>query len=93
MVIERYFFLFLIATMCCDHSSEPCQRDGSVDGSQHRVLSRINKSYLLIITKYSLSRAQTCTYMPVHGIIKVANDENKVLTKRKKKMKYQTQAC
>ena len=37
-------FIFLIETRCCDHSSEPSQRDGSDEESQHIVLCRINKN-------------------------------------------------
>ena len=34
MIIEGYFFLFLIETICYDPSSEPSRRDGSDEGSQ-----------------------------------------------------------
>ena len=58
MIIEEYFYLFLIGTIYCDPSSErPC-RDGSDEGSHYMFLGRINKSKSLIITKNSLiSRA------------------------------------
>ena len=42
MIIERYFFLFLIETIYCDTSS---RRDGSDEGSQHMFLCQINKIY------------------------------------------------
>ena len=32
MIIERFFFLFLIETVCCDPSSELSQRDSSDEG-------------------------------------------------------------
>ena len=44
-VIEGYFFLFLIKTICCDPSSELSCRDGSDEGSQHTFLCRTNKNY------------------------------------------------
>ena len=45
IIIEGYFFLFLIESICCDPSSEPSHRDGSDEGSQHIFLCRINKTY------------------------------------------------
>ena len=39
------FFLFLIETICFDHSSEPSCRDGSDEGLHHMFLCRINKNY------------------------------------------------
>ena len=44
-MITEIIFLFLIGTICCDPSSEPSQRDGSDEGSQHMFLCRINKNY------------------------------------------------
>ena len=35
--------------MCCDPASEPSQRDGSDEGSQHMVLMRNKKNYQQII--------------------------------------------
>ena len=32
MIIDGYFVLFLIETICCDPSSEPSRRDGSDEG-------------------------------------------------------------
>ena len=46
MIIEGYFFLFLIGTMYCDPSSELSCRDGSDEGSHYMFLGKINKSYL-----------------------------------------------
>ena len=45
MVIERYIFLFLIETICCDPSSEPSHRDGSDEGSQHMFSCRVDKNH------------------------------------------------
>ena len=45
MIIEGYFFLCLIETICCDPSSEPSRRDGSGEGPQHMLLYRTNKKY------------------------------------------------
>ena len=39
-------------TICCDPSSEPSQRDGSEEGSQHIVAMRIKRNYLSIIIGY-----------------------------------------
>ena len=44
MIIEGYFFLFLIETICCDSSSEPSRRDGSVEESQHMFYAELKKS-------------------------------------------------
>ena len=48
MIIEGYFFLFLIETICCDPSSELSSRDGSDEGSQHMFYAELIK----IITNY-----------------------------------------
>ena len=45
MINEVYVFLFLLETICCDHSSEPSHRDGSDEWSQSMFLCRINKKY------------------------------------------------
>ena len=45
MIIEDNSFFILIETICCDPSSEPSQRDGSVEVSQHMFLCKINKNY------------------------------------------------
>ena len=37
------FFLFLSGTLCCDPSSEPSQRDGSAEGSQHMFCVKLTK--------------------------------------------------
>ena len=44
-LVKMVIFLFLIETICCDPSSEPSQRDGSYEGSEHIFLLRINKNY------------------------------------------------
>ena len=44
MVIEGYFFLFLITTRCCDPSSE-LSGDSLDEGSQHTFLCIINENY------------------------------------------------
>ena len=46
VIIEVYFFLFLIETICCDPSSIPYRQDGSDKGSQHMFLCNINKRQL-----------------------------------------------
>ena len=57
MIIEGYFFLFLIETVCCDPLSESSQRDGSGEGSQHMFYAELQK-LSPITMKYSLiSRA------------------------------------
>ena len=38
MIIEGYFFFFLIETLCCDPSSELAQSDGSDEGLYHMFL-------------------------------------------------------
>ena len=45
MITEEQCFLFFIETICCDPSFEPSYQDGSDEGSQHMLLSRINKNY------------------------------------------------
>ena len=44
MIINGYFFFFLIETICCDPSSEPSRQDGSDEGLQHMFLFTINKN-------------------------------------------------
>ena len=51
--------LFLHKSICCDPSSEPSHRDGSDEGSQHRVSMRNKKNYPSIIVKYS-SNLELC---------------------------------
>ena len=41
MIIEGYFFLFLIETICCDPSSEPSRR---IEGSQRMFLTELTKN-------------------------------------------------
>ena len=43
MIIEDFFFSFLIETMRCDPSSEPSRRDGSDKGSQHMFNAELTK--------------------------------------------------
>ena len=45
IIIEGYFFLFLIETLHCDPSSEPSRRDGSDEGSQCIFVCRIKENY------------------------------------------------
>ena len=47
MIIEGYFFLFLIETICCDPSCEQF-KDGSDEGPQHMFLCRTDKNYPLL---------------------------------------------
>ena len=50
MIIEGYFFLFLMKTIRCDSSSDPSRRDGSDEGSHHMFLCRIKKSYSKLLS-------------------------------------------
>ena len=43
MILEGYFFLFFIETLCCDSSSEPSRRDGSDEGSQLCFYAELTK--------------------------------------------------
>ena len=43
------FLLFLNENMCCDHSLELSRRDGSNDGSQHKLHRSSMDNYPLII--------------------------------------------
>ena len=52
MIINGYFFFFLIETICCDPSSEPSRQDGSDEGLQHSFyseLTKINPNYHQIL--------------------------------------------
>ena len=59
VIIRDNFLSVLHKNLCCDPSSEPSQRDGSHEGSQHMDSKRNKKNYPSIIIKYSsyLSRA------------------------------------
>ena len=41
MMIEGYFFLLLIETICCDQFAKLSRRDSSAKGSQYTFLCRI----------------------------------------------------
>ena len=51
MIIEGYFVLSLIETICCDPSSKRSRRDSSDEGSQHMFLCRTNKIYPKLSSK------------------------------------------
>ena len=50
MIIRDNFCFFCINNIFCDPSSEPSQRDGSDEGSQHMVLMRYKKNYHQVLS-------------------------------------------
>ena len=67
MIIKDNFCQFCVRTKCCDPSSEPSQRDGSDEGSQHMVSIRNKKNYPSIITKYSPIQSSASTIIYLQG--------------------------
>ena len=65
-MIIRHFLLILHKDLCCDPSSEPSQRDGSDEASQHKVSMRNKKNYDQILPLiYSSDMVQNTVYLLV----------------------------
>ena len=80
MITKGYFFLFLIATICCDPLSEPPHRDGSDEGSQYMYLdTKLTKliHYYHQIILLILSSGLLCTVFTTEAFYNQTYKEKK----------------